>query len=123
MKWSTGARNAIAILILAAGPAAAQDISWAAGTWKGRMEGYRGQDPSRVMSINIDKGIARCTWGEGFRPNPPAAKACAVSATGLKLTTGENNQVDLRRSGDTLSGTFTSTGSSGKTYSLTMKKE
>ena len=114
---------AFSVAMAFCGPAFAQDIAWAAGTWKGRVEGSREQDPTRVMSIRVDGGVAKCGWGEGFRPNPPAAKACAVSATGVKLTTGANNQVELRRSGDSLSGTITNTSSSGKTHNLTMKKE
>ncbi|HEX2886053.1 hypothetical protein [Vineibacter terrae] len=114
---------AVSMMLGIAGPALAQDTSWAVGTWKGRVEGSREQDPNRVMTIAIAGGIAKCGWGEGFRANPPPAKSCTVSATGMTLTTGANNQVELRRSGSTLSGTFTATSGGGRTYNLTMKKE
>ncbi|HJQ55638.1 MAG TPA: hypothetical protein VJ890_01945 [Vineibacter sp.] len=114
---------AFSITMVLSAPSLAQDIGWAAGTWKGRIEGFRGQDPTRTLSIAIDGGAAKCGWGEGFRSNPPAAKNCSVSATGVKLTSGANNQIDLRRSGNTLSGTMTTTAGDGKTYNLTMKKE
>ena len=114
---------AFALTVSFCGPAFAQDMAWATGTWKGRVEGSREQDPTRTMTIAVAGGATKCNWGEGFRANPPAAKACTVTATGLTLTTGANNQVELKRSGNDLKGTITSTSSSGKTHHLTMKKE
>jgi hypothetical protein len=123
MKGRLCLAASVSMVLFLPGAAFAQDTSWAVGTWKGRVEGSREQDPTRVLSITMVGGVAKCGWGEGFRSNPPAAKSCTVTATGVKLTTGANNQVDLRRSGDTLSGTITHTASSGRTHHLTLKKE
>jgi len=100
----------------------AQDISWAAGTWKGRLEGYPGQDSDRVMIVDVAGGKTTCRWGEGFRAKPGPAPSCTVTATDLKLTTGAKNPVELRRDGNALKGTWTNA-ASGKSYRLAMAKE
>ena len=111
-----------ALVAILSGSALAQDIGWAAGTWKGRLESYPGQDSDRVMIIAIAGGKPTCRWGEGFRAKPGAAQSCAVTASDLKLTTGAKNPVELRRDGNALKGTWTNA-QTGKSYRLTMAKE
>ncbi|TWS98311.1 hypothetical protein [Reyranella sp. CPCC 100927] len=110
-----------AVLAILSGPALAQDISWAAGTWKGRLESFRGQDPERVMIIDIAGGKPTCRWGEGYRASPAPA-SCTVTANEIKLTTGAKNPVELRRDGKGLAGTWTGVGS-GRSFRVTMTKE
>lgn len=101
----------------------AQSTAWAIGTWKGRLENFRQGDPDRILVVTLSGGKAFCQWGEGFRATPPPAKSCSVSGNTLKLTTGQDNVVQLEYQGGKLVGTFTFTaGGGGKPFALTMTK-
>ena len=119
-RWFASLTSAVALLV--ATPLMAQAPTWAIGTWKGRLENFRQGDPDRILVVTIAGGKSTCQWGEGFRGTPPPAKSCSIRGDTLKLTTGQDNLVELQHRGDKLVGTFSFAVGGGKPFSLTMTK-
>jgi hypothetical protein len=118
----SGLALSVSTIVILSGPALAQDLGWAAGRWTGRLENFQGKTAERVLTIAFGGGTATCSWVEGFSSGRGSPKSCVVTNTDVTLTTGGQSTVALRRVGSALKGSWTS-GSSGKSYNITMMKD
>lgn len=85
---------------------ATSEFGWAAGLWRGNLEGFSfGNTSMRTLRIVANGARPICYWAIGERQNEPT-QGCLISSTQISLVTSGSALVDLQRQGNGLRGTF-----------------